>query len=107
MWRLRSRCAAKTDELRRQCFGVSISYLIILGSLLPRITHSFAGGDDSVPAFLLDRRWWIAICMVVLAPISFLRTLHALRFTSYVALIAVIDLLFVVIYKVRVLPRSD
>jgi uncharacterized membrane protein YhaH (DUF805 family) len=70
-------------------FGVSISYLIILGALVPRVVVSFV---DSPPAFLLDRRLWIALSLTILVPLAFLRRLDSLRFTSYVALIAVADL---------------
>lgn len=73
-----------------------------VGSLLPRIVHTIAfDGDGNGPALLVDRRVWISICVAALAPIAFLRTLHALRFTSYIALIAVVDLVFVVVFKVR------
>lgn len=102
-----------------KCFGVSVSYLIIrtpgrpssalteaVGSLLPRIVHTLAfDADGNGPAALVDRRVWITICVAALAPIAFLRTLHALRFTSYIALVAVVDLVFVIVFKVRATMR--
>ena len=73
-----------------------------VGSLLPRIVHTLAFDDNgNGPAALVDRRVWITICVAALAPIAFLRTLHALRFTSYIALVAVVDLVFVIVFKVR------
>lgn len=48
---------------------------------------------------ILDRRLWIVLAMLLLVPLSFLRSLHSLRHTSYIALVAVIDLVIVVIYK--------
>ena len=50
---------------------------------------------------------WISICVAALAPIAFLKTLHALRFTSYIALVAVVDLVCVVVFKVRWPRRAD
>ncbi|KAM0750748.1 hypothetical protein T439DRAFT_348048 [Meredithblackwellia eburnea MCA 4105] len=79
-----------------KCYGVSISYLIIIGSLMPRALQSFL--PDASPA-LLDRRLWILAAMCILCPLAFLRRLDSLKFTSYVALCAVADLIFVVIYK--------
>jgi len=82
-----------------KCFGVSISYLIIIGSLMPKVVLSFASHPDNVPQILLDRRLWLTISMTILTPICFFKSLNALRYTSYVALLAVGDLVFVVIYK--------
>lgn len=70
-----------------KCFGVSISYLMVFGSLAPRVVTSFLG--DSAPAVLVDRQLWITFAIVVLTPIAFLKSFTALRHTSYIALIAV------------------
>ncbi|KAL8287637.1 hypothetical protein RQP46_003495 [Phenoliferia psychrophenolica] len=79
-----------------KCYGVSISYLIIIGALMPRAVASFLPDAD---AWLLDRRLWILFSMCILCPLAFLRKLDSLKFTSYVALCAVANLIFVVIYK--------
>lgn len=93
-----------------KCFGVGISYLIIIGDLMPGVVKSLSemafsavGGNgvgDMDPAlwFLLDRRFWITIFMGVIAPISFLRKLDSLKATSALALGAVVYLVFIVIY---------
>ncbi|KAI5477022.1 alpha-1,2-mannosyltransferase, glycosyltransferase family 22 protein [Pseudohyphozyma bogoriensis] len=72
-----------------KCYGVSISYLIIIGALMPRVVISFS---PEAPIWLLDRRLWILASVVVLCPLSFLRKLDSLKFTSYVALCAVVNL---------------
>lgn len=101
-----------------KCFGVSISYLIIFGALMAQVVRSFERvGAASAPAVLLDRRFWITVAMIILVPLSFLRKvrcvptapetlpltlltqLDSLRYTSYVALVAVADLILVVVYK--------
>ncbi|CAH7685578.1 transmembrane amino acid transporter protein-domain-containing protein [Phakopsora pachyrhizi] len=86
-----------------KCFGVSISYLLIFGKLMPQVIISFFGpydsneGLDSLP-LILDRKFWITVSMFILIPLSFLRRLDSLRYTSYVALVAVINLLVVVTF---------
>lgn len=72
-----------------KCAGVSCSYLIIIGALMPRVILSF---DRNPPDWLLDRQLWIVAAMVILTPLCYLRQLHSLRFTSYIALVAVADL---------------
>ncbi|SCV73877.1 BQ2448_6307 [Microbotryum intermedium] len=108
-----------------KCFGVSISYLsvralpcitrgfnagnssdlgpfsarlvhrIVIGGLMPRVIYSFW---SSSPDWLLDRRLWILFAMSMLCPLAFLRKLDSLKFTSYIALCAVANLVFVVVY---------
>lgn len=45
-----------------KCFGVGVSYLIIIGDLMPGVVRGFNGsaGDAS---FLLDRHFWITAFM--------------------------------------------
>jgi amino acid permease len=45
-----------------KCFGVGVSYLIIIGDLMPGVVQGFAIGPDLAP-FLIDRRFWITIFM--------------------------------------------
>lgn len=40
----------------------------------------------------LDRRLWILLSMTVLCPIAFLRRLDSLKWISYIALVAVVNL---------------
>ncbi|KAG0222803.1 hypothetical protein BGX31_008851 [Mortierella sp. GBA43] len=93
-----------------KCFGVGISYLIIIGQLMPGVVKSLSGmafvavggnGDgDMDPAlwFLIDRRFWITMFMGIIAPLSFLRKLDSLKSTSALALGAVVYLVFIVVY---------
>jgi amino acid permease len=47
----------------------------------------------------MDRRFWITVAMVtIVAPLSFLRRLDSLKYTSIVALIAVVYLVTIVVY---------
>ncbi|CAG8453781.1 6244_t:CDS:2, partial [Scutellospora calospora] len=82
-----------------KCFGVSISYLIIIGDLMPQVVIAILGSGyiDSNSLFL-DRRFWITAFMIVIIPLAFLKKLDSLRYTSFIALISVVYLVFIVIY---------
>jgi len=82
-----------------KCFGVSISYLIIVKSLMPNVIaafyHDLSLGDP--PAWARSGRVWITILMGILFPLSFMRKIDSLRHTSYIALFSVAYLVVVVI----------
>ncbi|KAG8960008.1 hypothetical protein FRC03_007202 [Tulasnella sp. 419] len=83
-----------------KCFGVSISYLIIIKGLAPNVVKTLAhilSPETVLPAWTLDGRVWITLFMIVLIPLCFLKTLDSLRHTSYVALFSVAYLVIVVI----------
>nr|XP_019048428.1 vacuolar amino acid transporter 5 [Kwoniella bestiolae CBS 10118]OCF27358.1 vacuolar amino acid transporter 5 [Kwoniella bestiolae CBS 10118] len=83
-----------------KCFGVSVSYLIICKTLLPQVCYTLSKvfhhplPEDSI---LLASHFWLIVWMVVVIPLSFLRTLDALRFTSQIALLTVVYLVLVVV----------
>ncbi|KAJ8079524.1 hypothetical protein PM082_011111 [Marasmius tenuissimus] len=84
-----------------KCFGVSISYLIIIKSLMPNVVaslyHDLTPSTTEPPEWALSGRIWISLFMVVLLPLGFLRRLDSLRHTSYVALFSVAYLLVIVV----------
>jgi amino acid permease len=45
-----------------KCFGVAVSYLIIIGDLMPGVVIGFAPGTRDVN-FLVDRQFWITAFM--------------------------------------------
>lgn len=45
-----------------KCFGVGVSYLIIIGDLMPGVVMGFNGDALAYP-FLFDRHFWITIFM--------------------------------------------
>lgn len=49
-----------------KCFGVGVSYLIIIGDLMPGVVEGFHGDSLGVE-FLLDRHFWITAFMYGLA----------------------------------------
>ncbi|QKX63489.1 uncharacterized protein TRUGW13939_10660 [Talaromyces rugulosus] len=80
-----------------KCFGVGVSYLIIIGDLMPGVVEGFVGGVPE-SEFLLDRRFWITAFMLIIIPLSFLRRLDSLKYTSVVALISIGYLVILVVY---------
>ncbi|GBE86648.1 transmembrane amino acid transporter protein-domain-containing protein [Sparassis latifolia] len=82
-----------------KCFGVSISYLIIIKSLLPNVLAAFYHdlASTNPPLWSQYGRNWLFIIMAILAPLSFLRKLDSLRHTSYIALFSVAYLVVVVV----------
>lgn len=119
-----------------KCFGVAVSYLIIIGDLMPGVVRGF--GDVGEAGFLLERRFWVTAFMYVLSflclatrscegawwlsgarcgdedcrtdladmtrnrliviPLSFLRRLDSLKYTSILALTAIAYLIVLVVY---------
>ncbi|KAF8523611.1 transmembrane amino acid transporter protein-domain-containing protein [Gautieria morchelliformis] len=82
-----------------KCFGVSISYLIIIKGLMPNVVaslyHDLLPGDP--PEWSISGRLWITLLMAVLIPLCFLRRLDSLRYASYTAVFAVVYLVLIVI----------
>ncbi|KAJ2018523.1 hypothetical protein GGI13_004857 [Coemansia sp. RSA 455] len=75
-----------------KCFGVSISYLIIFGDLMPEIASALGFSAQ----LLLSRSFWITVAIIALIPLAFQRRLDALKYTSFTALLAVVYLFIVV-----------
>ncbi|KAK9488138.1 transmembrane amino acid transporter protein-domain-containing protein [Lipomyces starkeyi] len=73
-----------------KCFGVGVSYLIIIGDLMPQVIADFFFADGDVgDTIFVSRRFWISCFMVALIPLCFLRRLDSLKYTSVVALVAI------------------
>ncbi|CAK7222486.1 hypothetical protein SEUCBS140593_004915 [Sporothrix eucalyptigena] len=83
-----------------KCFGVGVSYLIIIGDLMPGVILGFVGGEGAVAnmPFLLDRHFWITVFMLVIIPLAFLRRLDSLKYTSLIALVSIGYLIVLVVY---------
>ncbi|KAA8892984.1 transmembrane amino acid transporter protein-domain-containing protein [Sphaerosporella brunnea] len=79
-----------------KCFGVAVSYLIIIGDLMPQVVRGF---DSSLERFdfMLDRHFWITVFMLVVIPLSFLRRLDSLKYTSFIALVSIGYLILIVV----------
>ncbi|KAK2593953.1 hypothetical protein QQS21_008360 [Conoideocrella luteorostrata] len=89
-----------------KCFGVAVSYMIIIGDLMPGVMLGFNGRADQIP-YLVDRHFWITAFMLLVIPLSFLRRLDSLKYTSLVALVAIGYLIVLVVYHFAVDPHAD
>jgi amino acid permease len=79
-----------------KCFGVAVSYLIIIGDLMPGVVRGFAPGAGEI-SFLVDRQFWITAFMLIVIPLSFLRRLDSLKYTSVIALCSIAYLVVLVV----------
>ncbi|CAM9024623.1 unnamed protein product [Wickerhamomyces anomalus] len=81
-----------------KCFGVGISYLVVIGDLVPKICQSLM--NDSFldqHEVLLERNFWITFFMIlIVVPLSFLKKLDSLKYASMVALSSVVYLVILV-----------
>jgi len=93
-----------------KCFGVTISYLIICGNLMPQVVKSFVhafGGDASqLPALLESKMLWILVLLALLSPICYVRELHSMKYIGYVNMGAVGYLLLILTYF-AVFPHAN
>ncbi|KAF3940576.1 hypothetical protein ABW19_dt0208817 [Dactylella cylindrospora] len=79
-----------------KCFGVSISYLIIIGDLMPQVVVGLWPKSAEI-GYMVDRHFWITAFMLVMIPISFLRRLDSLKYTSFIALVSIGYLVIIVL----------
>lgn len=54
----------------KQQAGVAISYLIIIGDLMPQVIAGFSKDAESIE-YLMDRRFWITAFMYGITPVPF------------------------------------
>ncbi|KAK9480836.1 transmembrane amino acid transporter protein-domain-containing protein [Lipomyces japonicus] len=73
-----------------KCFGVGVSYLIIIGDLMPQVVADILSFEEEYyDSLFLSRRFWITVFMVFIIPFCFLRKLDSLKYTSVIALVAI------------------
>lgn len=76
-----------------KCFGVGVSYLVVIGDLMPKIMESVGVSNN----ILMERNFWITIFMaVIVVPLSYLKKLDSLKYTSIIALFSVVYLICLV-----------
>jgi len=89
--------------LALNCFGCCCGYLIIIGHLLPDIFLEFVHPPEN--SLLLNHSFWVTIVSWVIAfPLSCLKTLDSLKFTSTLGLMGII---YVSLVTVLFAYRSD
>ena len=75
-----------------KCFGVGTSYLIVIGDLMPEVMEHFGAPESA-----RNRLLWVTVGFSIVAPLSFLKDLDSLKFTSMVAIFFVGFLTFLII----------
>ncbi|KAK6072304.1 transmembrane amino acid transporter [Seiridium cupressi] len=80
-----------------KCFGVGVSYMIIIGDLMPGVMLGLTSRAQELP-FLLDRNFWITAFMLAIIPLCFLKRLDSLKYTSLIALVSIGYLIILVVY---------
>jgi amino acid permease len=80
-----------------KCFGVGVSYMIIIGDLMPGVMIGFDGRAEEIP-YLMDRKFWVTFFMLPVIFLSFLKRLDSLKYTSLIALVSIGYLIILVVY---------
>ncbi|KNC84751.1 hypothetical protein SARC_03042 [Sphaeroforma arctica JP610] len=90
-------------------WSVSVIYMTIASSILPDVMRAFIGDDVSGDAFYLQTWFWLIICWgCFAAPLSMLKSLWFLAYTSMVAVLCVLWTTFVVFaYSVDIFDPCD
>ena len=80
-----------------KCFGVAVSYLIVIGDLMPTAALTIYTGEGRMADWLGDRRVWITLFICCIAgPLACFRSLNALRFTSTISILFISALCLIV-----------
>lgn len=91
-----------------KCFGVATGYFITVGDcmvdaleyFLPNVTTRHAGGNFKSwewEELLISRHFWILIALFTVLPISFFKTINALRGASSLSLVIIYGLVVMVV----------
>jgi len=81
-------------------FGTMTSYLVIIGDMVAPIIGLFMGGtNDDYCSLFSARQFPITLALFVVIPLSCLRNIDSLSYTSLLAVASVLYLLVVVVYK--------
>lgn len=80
-----------------KCFGVGVSYLVIVGDLLPQVADAISGHTLPEDSIFRSKPFFILASTPLVIPTVMLRKLDSLRHTSTAALGAVLYLLILVV----------
>lgn len=76
-----------------KCFGLGISYFIVVGDLLPQIALYFTANT-----LLCSRLLWLLAFSVFVFPLALVKELDHLYYTSFVALFAIALLVWIILW---------
>lgn len=75
-----------------QCFGCAISYLVLIGDIMPTIVEHVPGINPEN-----SRTFWIVVSALVCWPLSFLKNLDSLKYTSILGLVAIAYMVLLIV----------
>ena len=75
-----------------QCFGCAISYLVLIGDIMPTIVEHVPGISPEN-----SRTFWIVVSALVCWPLSFLKNLDSLKYTSILGLVAIAYMVLLIV----------
>lgn len=78
-----------------KCFGVAVSYLIVIGDTCRGIMMGF----NSSSSVFIDRRFWLAASALLMIPLAFLKRIDSLKYTSFAGLMSVVYLVAVAVWN--------
>eukprot|EP00550_Attheya_septentrionalis_P000212 CAMPEP_0198290390 /NCGR_PEP_ID=MMETSP1449-20131203/8285_1 /TAXON_ID=420275 /ORGANISM="Attheya septentrionalis, Strain CCMP2084" /LENGTH=655 /DNA_ID=CAMNT_0043988895 /DNA_START=207 /DNA_END=2174 /DNA_ORIENTATION=+ len=95
-----------------KCFGVATGYFITVGDCMVDafhfFFHQFSDPNHSLYEVLTSRQTWILTGLALVAPISFFKTLDALKFTSTLSLLLIYGLAIgIVLYAQGILDPCE
>jgi hypothetical protein len=84
------------------CFGSAVSYLVVIGDLMPAAVQTFAtaAGNSELPEVVTQRWFWITMFAIILLPLVFFEKLESIKFFSYIGLISIGFMLYVMVYYI-------
>lgn len=86
-----------------KCFGVGVAYLVVVGDLMPDAMDGLGAKDSPWN----QRRFWIGIAMAMIVPLSMLKKIDSLRFTSAISICTAFYLIGVLVYFTATLGTTE
>eukprot|EP00761_Pharyngomonas_kirbyi_P012170 gb/GECH01012197.1/.p1 GENE.gb/GECH01012197.1/~~gb/GECH01012197.1/.p1 ORF type:complete len:507 (+),score=81.11 gb/GECH01012197.1/:1-1521(+) len=89
------------------CFGTCVAYMVLIGDLIPPVLHLLVSEEQKqkVEACEADWPWWshkifvMGMGLFVVTPLTMLTKINSLRFTSIFAVLSVLYLTSVVVFR--------
>jgi amino acid permease len=92
-----------------KCVGVALAYLILIGELMSNFMKGCLMQEptDVVPSSVwVDPRVWIALFMLIILPLSFLRRMDHLRYSSFLGLASILYLTTLSLVMLLIAPPA-
>ena len=88
-----------------KCFGVATGYLVTISDCMIDL-FKYVLPDDTT-SILVEKHFWVFAAFTLVTPLSFFRSLDALRFTSGIAVLFVLFLATIIVLYSAGLPSLD